>query len=250
MANPMTWTIEEPLATFHAAGWRARGSMDRPALGWQCTWPDGRQLDHWLPLHGPNRSPLPRWEESYVRGGDLIGVYPQAASDACGLHAQMTVLDADPSTLTIQWTLSVQTSRWDCQPTLDVDLPPRHWTSHSANALGGMPLPAVGPAIAPATLVTDQPAPIAIFLSPRDQSVTGLHRDQQDWQGNDRAAGDDPRATAANDGITLRLFEEFLEKGVIRKAVLWFVASQEPLDRFALQSHYARLCQTPLPLTT
>jgi|GEM_PF-6329910 hypothetical protein len=231
----MSWTLDGAQARWQDPWWNAETDLQQPSRGWALQPAHGESLFGLMALRTTERSTsgdshLPPLVEHYSRVHDIEADYPEPLGGRFGLHVQVRVLESSQSRWIGQWTIAVQTSHWDCHPMLDLSLMP-HFTKHYSSADLGVAASAAQPApISPAAWTYRRPFPAAIVLSPHDQSVTGFHPD--------------------SGAPYLRLFEEFLERGVIRKATCWFVAAREPLPRNALAQVYTQLCETPLPLTT
>jgi hypothetical protein len=227
----MSWMLDGPRVRWRDAHWRAEADLQLPSRGWELSSADRQPFVGLLPMRSSDTAHLPPLVEHYVRGDDVVAAYPEPIGGQFGLQQQVRVLESSAEYWVGQWTIAVQTSHWDCHPMVDLGLPPAgDAVRYSADELAGPSLPAVGAPIAPAGWSYQHPFPCAIFLAPRDQAVTGYHPHEL--------------------GASLRLFEEFLERGVIRKATCWVVASAVSWRHQNLTEIYQRLCATPLPLTT
>jgi hypothetical protein len=137
--------------------------------------------------------------------------------------------------------VAVETTFLDCHPMLEVLV---HGKEHESYSTGGF---ADDETALPASMVVNETAnlappilsirnhgdSLAVMLPPRDWPMTGFRDDVG--------------------GCYYRLFEEFLEKGVIRKSRIWIVPlAPHGLGRPTLptlQPLYRQLCGIPMPLT-
>lgn len=207
------------------------------------------------PLSGVRLQPvgddrLPALGEAFVRGDELHLDYPQAG-ERWGLNLVIRPVDGGPSRRTLAWTLAIQTTLWESHPTIDLVVSGtglRRWVldgpttadpgaatkfplSETAVA-GSQPRRAVGPGGAAAiSQVRQRGGAVAVLLGPRDFPWTS--------------------ELSGPEEIRLRLFGEFLERGVIRKAQPWLVMEGVVGDDPAapLEESWRTLCHSPLPLT-
>ncbi|MEM6978412.1 MAG: hypothetical protein AAF539_02010 [Planctomycetota bacterium] len=166
--------------------------------------------------------------EDYIRGNQWHCVFPQD-TNAFSMKVVWTMVEHSSSHLLIEPTISIQTSLLDSQPVLD-------WV-----------VPGVAVSV---DLLNDssRPCPLVQSRSSEDQRseqslgiVTVLSR-------SDASSTSD---ASAHVEMRLRLFGEFLEKGVIRKSRPWILI-QTPLAALSREqaTHWQqRLESTPLPLT-
>lgn len=177
---------------------------------------------------------LPLASEQYVRQNRLTINYPQAD----GLYAirlSIEPMDSSPDQIVMELTVSIQTDLLDSHPMLDLHAPGSnvasfgmvgeqknwreemrvsHLTADSVNTVEG------------------SYGTLAVLLDRHDAPATTCLSDEGQ--------------------LRLRLFGDFLEKGVIRTARPWIVMHQgnSPLDKTPLLRRYQDLEQRPLPLAT
>lgn len=153
---------------------------------------------------------LPRADEHYICRDEYHVNYPQRDADY-GLRLAFDVVpDVIPGAVVMEIRLSVQTDLMDSHPTLDlaVDHPRAARPPRPADAISRFG-------------VCDD---AAIVLGPHDRPHT------------------------QNLGGRLRLFGDFLERGVIRRARPWIVWGREIHDP-ELRRTYRSLRDSPVPLT-
>ena len=182
-------------------------------------------LDNVTLLTSSDDSDLPPLKEQYVRGNQLHWSFPQSG-DAQPFGFRLVIEPVSPSAssdhLTFQWQVSVETTRLDSHPTLDLVFP-----GNSASNLTKHSEPQG------AIFQFDQAnGQTAALLGPQDAPFT---------------AQIEPAASESS--LRLRLFGEFLEKGVIRRARPWIshraAASSDAIDTHKLLH---ALAASPLPL--
>jgi hypothetical protein len=204
------------------------------------------------PCAGEAIAPL---SECYLRQNDLVADYPQDESSSYSLQLQWRLVACDAHHSVLQLTVAVQTSRLDCHPMIDlvcdslagaaaaVEIAPQRSPALPAKAIGPPPVvrfPLTGggtsaECMAERNSAASQPrrdfgGSAALMVAPADVPMTGQRSEA--------------------DQLRYRLFEEFLEKGVIRKARVWLVVwDGEPSDT-AIARIYAALASAPLPLTS
>lgn len=165
---------------------------------------------------------LPVLDEQFVRGDELHLWYPQTDGEF-GLRLAIRPIECSEHRLVVEVTPSIQTQLLDTHPTLDLI---GHGDSESVDGPSG----SHGPAISRAESSTHS---VAVLLGPHDSPFT-----------SDLSEGNQA-------GVQLRLFGEFLEKGVIRKARPWLAIdrSDQPFSEKELHTLWEQLAESPLPLT-
>jgi hypothetical protein len=160
--------------------------------------------------------------EQYVRGDELHLLMPQGDNEF-GVKLTLEPVDSTASDrFILQATVSIQTSLLDTHPKLDI----------AASAETTQPIGDAGASGSPPVLVANQgDGFVAVLLGKHDSPFTTNNTTDAE--------------------ISLRLFGDFLEKGVIRKARPWFVlgcgeAAPTPEALLALADE---LSNSPLPLT-
>ncbi len=221
------WILSETRYSRGGNGAKIQGDLARPDLGILSG--EDRSI---VGFADPAHKPLPQLQECYVRGEDLIANYPQSTQDNFGWHLALAVHRMGEFDI-LNVTVAVQTDLLDCHPMLDAIIPGKRLRVLTPEDNKDMPpsmhvAPRVDRASA-ITILAQSPGYAIVMMPSRDWPVTGLH--------------------AQDKRMHWRLFEEFLEKGVIRKARLWIAYTDlEPSDRMAREL-YSSLSEMPLPLT-
>ncbi|TWT98659.1 hypothetical protein [Stieleria varia] len=166
---------------------------------------------------------LPELDELFVRADELHLRYPQSGGQF-GLRLMLRPIQSDADVLVLECVTSIETVLLDAHPTVDVLSAGQHQTIRADDELAG-------PAISATISETHS---TAILLGPHDSPFT-----------SDLSGG-------GNTGVRLRLFGEFLEKGVIRKARPWIVIdrSGQSISPEQLKRWHQELSFSPLPLTS
>lgn len=191
---------------------------------------DGIQLwvgDECLALVSSDDRPLPPLDEQFVRGDELHLSFPQSGdSGDFGFRLVIRLIDSSSSTASpdravFELLVSIETTRLDAHPTLDLLLPARdgvtsHTVAETKNAVH---------------LASNAQMHAAVLLGPQDAPFTS--------------------SIAQPGKLRLRLFGEFLEKGVIRRArpriIVDRAASQIESPDF--EAAWDALAQSPIPLS-
>ncbi|MGB7347863.1 MAG: hypothetical protein WBD20_26800 [Pirellulaceae bacterium] len=179
---------------------------------------DGQQWFRLDAIEGKELSPV---AEQYIRGDELHLWLPQGDNEF-GIKLTLCPASAsDCDAFVLQATVSIQTTLLDSHPKLDIIA-----AAKSTRCVGESP--ATG---SPAVSIADRvDKSVAVVLGKHDSPFTTNH-------------------TKSNE-VALRLFGDFLEKGVIRKARAWFVMSQkgESVRDKSLLTCVDQLSNSPLPL--
>jgi hypothetical protein len=183
--------------------------------------------DQCFGLFASGDQPLPMLDEQFVRGDELHYAFPQVEGrDAFGFRLVIRPLQVGGTETTVarglfELLISVQTSLLDSHPTIDLVLPavadPRQQSIQS---------------IASALHFASHPElESAVLLGPHDAPFTSV--------------------VSGSGELRLRLFGEFLEKGVIRRARPWVMVdrSGESIDQVWAADCWHELAASPLPLT-
>ena len=172
---------------------------------------------------------LPAAAEQYVQGDRWIVNYPQQ-SGGFALRLSLEPIETTANRLVIEMTVAVQTDLLDSHPKVDIDVDCHDIDSFvPTNPLGDEEVTAAGSA--PISLAKGSEVSAAVLLGPHDSPFTTNH--------------------STDCLLRLRLFGDFLEKGVIRKARPWIVIDRSgsvPSEK-DLERWWQRLCDSPLPLT-
>ena len=172
---------------------------------------------------------LPKADEQFIRGDRWNVNYPQADHHHA-LRIAFEAIETTADSLLLEVTLSVQTDLLDSHPKIDIHV--------NGDSVGRVCLPpdtlSTGSqsGSAPVTIAQTENRCTAIFLGPHDSPFT--------------------TDLSSSGALRLRLFGEFLEKGVIRKARPWilFSRSANPPDESHLHAIWQRLASRPLPLAS
>ena len=183
---------------------------------------------------------LPSAGEQYVRGNQWHVNFPQSDS-SCALRLSFGVIDAAEDRMIVEACVSIQTDLMDLHPKLDIEIDCQDIDSIVPSDLltdpqEGLSLDhdeVTGSGTAPISIAkgfNDSSGSTTVLLGPHDHPFTTNH--------------------STDMLLRLRLFGDFLEKGVIRKARPWIVfdAQQRPQDS-QLEKDWRQLSQSPLPLT-
>ena len=194
-------------------------------------------------------STLPAADEQFVRGRCWNVNYPQA-DHRLALRIAFEPIETTADSILLEATISIQTDLLDSHPKIDIqsdansiktlNVPgaSQHPASqpgasqHPASQPGASQHPASQSGAAPVTIAKSDTTFVAIFLGTHDSPFT--------------------TELSTPESLQLRLFGEFLEKGVIRKARPWILisrAKQEPSES-ELQAIWQRLAGRPLPLAS
>jgi hypothetical protein len=168
---------------------------------------------------------LPGVCEQFVRGDELHLTYPQGEG-IYELRIALRPIESTENRLTVEATIAIQTDRLDTHPKIDLVATGRaiqsYLPSERTVSAGGT---------APISAATAADYSVAILLGPHDSPCTTNH--------------------STDSRLQLRLFGDFLEKGVIRKARPWIVVSRntDPPAIADLETRWRELSASPLPLT-
>ena len=171
---------------------------------------------------------LPSAGEQYLRGEEWHVNYPQGGS-SYALRLAFAVIDSSDTRLVLEVCVSIQTDLLDLHPKLDVEVDCQDIDSLvPSNQFGGAAV--MGAGTAPISIAKGKTGSTSVLLGPHDHPFTTNH--------------------STDMLLRLRLFGDFLEKGVIRKARPWLVFDFDKRgDDATLEKDWHRLCESPLPLT-
>ena len=172
---------------------------------------------------------LPIAGEQYVRGDEWHVNYPQGDC-SYALRMAFAAIETKGDALVLEVTVSVQTDLLDLHPKLDIEVMCNDIDSFvPSDAFGDDEVRGTGSA--PISLAKNRDFSSSVLLGPHDSPFTTNH--------------------STDSMLRLRLFGDFLEKGVIRKARPWIVIqrSETPSSEEQLESIWKQLCESPLPLT-
>ncbi len=159
---------------------------------------------------------LPEIADSYARCADFVARLAQGENDAFGLTLQTRSVQSDQRALIVEWVVEMQTRLLESYP-------------------------AVRLTVADASIVSRAPEAYLLRVNDRFLSILLTPRDQAACR----------EVAPAEDRLALRIFGDFLEKGVIQKCRMWLIhwGEQQP-DDAELAAALEQLNQSPLPLTT
>lgn len=196
--------------------------------------PSASVADRYLAIEPVDGNPLPRANEQYVRGDRYFINYPQG-DGRYAIRLALRPIESHGDLLVIEVTVSIQTDLLDSHPMLDlvasgIHVHPFEQSVEQDDMREGVRQPGGGSP--PISVARGPVAVTAVLLGPHDSPFTS---DQ------------------SSDGrLSLRLFGDFLEKGVIRTATPWIVVDR--MGQVDLQSRLPgwlqQLCQSPLPLSS
>ena len=184
-------------------------------------------------------STLPAADEQFVRGRRWNVNYPQA-DHRLALRIAFEPIETTADSILLEATISIQTDLLDSHPKIDIQSDAKSIKTlnvpgaaqHPASQPGASQHPASQSGAAAVTIAKSNTTFVAIFLGTHDSPFT--------------------TELSTPESLQLRLFGEFLEKGVIRKARPWILisrAKQEPSES-ELQAIWQRLAGRPLPLAS
>ena len=180
-------------------------------------------------LRAVNDDRLPAAGEQFIRGDEWHVAYPQA-SGVYALRMTYRPIAATANQFVLETTIAIQTDRLDTHPQLDIEVDCLDIDSFvPTDRSGDNEVESSGSA--PISLAKARQHSVSVLLGPHDSPfTTNLSTDML---------------------LRLRLFGDFLEKGVIRKARPWLVIrrGETPPGETELIELWQQLCQSPLPLT-
>jgi hypothetical protein len=190
---------------------------------------DGDGTETLLELCAVQQDQLPVADEQYVRGDHWHVNYPQGES-SYALRLVFSPIEVSASRLVLEVTVSIQTSLLDTHPKIDIDAMCGDIDSCVPDDPSGDDiLDTAGSA--PISLAQSEGYAVGVLLGPHDSPFTTNH--------------------STDSLLRLRLFGDFLEKGVIRRARPWLVVDRSgEIPRVEeLTELWRRLCGSPLPLS-
>ena len=176
--------------------------------------------EHFVQSNGPDSSngSGDRWHINYPQGDARFA-----------LRLALQVIQSNADRLVLEICVSVQTDLWDSHPKLDLRVDCQRIESMVPQDEFGKD-DVQGPGSASISTALSKDHSMAILLGTHDQPFTTNHS-------TDRT-------------LRLRLFGEFLERGVIRRARPWLVIDRAARSRDSdLEGLWNDLCRSPLPLS-
>ena len=172
---------------------------------------------------------LPVADEQFVRGDQWHVNFPQG-SHSYALRLQWKPIVTTATRLVIEACVSIETNLLDGTPKIDLDASCFDIDSlNPDNTIDDREVAGIGSA--PISIAKSPRHSVAVLLGPQDAPFTTNH--------------------STDSQLRLRLFGEFLEKGVIRRARPWIVIdrSGDVPTSDELKSLWRQLVESPLPLT-
>jgi hypothetical protein len=244
------WRIDQTQASLNASGLSARVNLQRPDLGladliWQGTPVVGARL---LQVRQPQSDAGQHLVDAYVRGADLIAVYETGSSKAVTTHVYWRYVEhADLCLAGFELIVSVQTERMDDAPGLALvsELPcVELFQAIKADpaCLARVPVSETAPA-EPCRCTG-----VGVFLYRFGKPPGGYLElvPPADFDHVDFAPGANPETLCSR----FTLFEERLEKGVIRRARVRGLLGLDPRHGEPVAGEcYRRLLDSESPLS-
>lgn len=183
--------------------------------------------EHAIVLAASDDRPLPQLDEQFIRGEELHLSFPQIdGRDEFGFRLVVRPVKCDqtatsPTRGLFEFLVSVQTSLLDSHPTIDLIAP----------AADGLRERSVGALSSALHFAGQSELGAVVLLGPHDAPFTSV--------------------VSATQELRLRLFGEFLEKGVIRRARPWVILDRSgaAIDESWAAECWQQLAASPLPLT-
>jgi hypothetical protein len=221
------WTLRGNEASFDYGGWQGDLALDHPGVGLSIGRESGGAESGFFGVEfDPPHEPI--LKDCYIRQGDLIIVYPQREQRKFTLQLDYRLLEATRDRILIELWISIQTYLLDSRPGVVV-------TCRSGDRAVRVRKVGDGPTRVESsrTVSTSRIGDLswAWLTHPCDQTDT-------DWNWND-----------ASNAYQARLFEHFMEKGVIRRARMRCLIGATPFAESEVDEAYQAFVESPLPLT-
>jgi hypothetical protein len=238
------WTTDQlglAVCRDHASAWYLDARGGEHGVGVIATTQaddDGAFADsrRFVSLSPVDQDVLPAAGEQYVRGDELHVNYPQAAGSSYAVRLAFKPIETAKNLIVLEVRISIQTDLLDTHPKIDVDTFCRSIDSRvptdpqfPTDSSGDDEVEGVGSA--PISVAVSKEHSVSVLLGPHDSPFTTNH--------------------STDSLLRLRLFGDFLEKGVIRTARPWIVIdrSADAPGEEQLEKWWRQLCGSPLPLT-
>jgi hypothetical protein len=227
------WKIDGENVQLTLKEWEANYRITQPGKGMTLRSLAPRKQQATICMISPGAGGAAKPTESYIRNNDLIVDYAQQNTEQFSLETYFRSLPSIG-----QWTfgleiwLSVQTNLLDSTPTIDFSCDtseqawsvPKDWNHHSCQT----------PWLLTSSNASSASPNLAVMIHPLDVEQTKIIRSEShpSW-------------------IALKLFSEFMEKGVIRRGRLRIYASSATTPHSEdLRQAYDDFVKSELPLTT
>ena len=221
----MSWDLRDSTAQWNGPHWsvdvalaqessqplvQIQDSLQRPVLSVEIT-PSEQQVKD-----SAARMPF---GEAYVRQTDLIAIFPELDPWRFGYQMDIRLIDNPipntlvlPNTLVMEIWLSIQTSLLDSHPQLELLLRGERFKALTDSCW------------------TSDSSRIGLLIHPLDQP--------------------DCRIEQLKEGLAMRVFGRFMEKGVIRRMRFRLIAALESVSAAVWRDRFEEFSNSPLPLTT
>ena len=222
----MDWQLQSNQAWLQNEHWRVELDPRSPNKGLQIHY-GAVALGHFLKVN-PKPSHSFNIQEAYVRQNDLILRYEQSGEDLYTVQLNWRRLESQITEgLALELWISVQTSLLDTHPAIDIRsrTPDAMWHILTLDdlSINKSDLAAIG-------LVKKSGVTAMVMIDPSEARQAQKTLDRNEY-------------------FTLKLFGEFMEKGVIRRARLRFFAVTGEISRSKIAKQYRTFAESPLPLT-
>lgn len=239
----MGWKVGVREAHIERGGWSGMLQPPLPSAGIELSNTDWDDTSWRLLAANPSPRHSSAIEEQYLRGDDLIVRYKQTEKDRFSYQLDWRSIPLEPESyfeFGIELWISIQTSLLDCHPTLELtsEVAGSTWEVFQDSDLmmitkkGGQPLKSSQPTSPAAIMAKTDLGTVVLLVYRSDQS-------QVEYQEVKRKSV-----------RSIRLFGQFMEKGVIRRARVRVLATAGDVDKQQLCDAYGRFQDSPLPLTT
>jgi hypothetical protein len=258
----MTWQLQGNQASFLVSGYQGTVDLTVPQNGVVLVCQETRCM--LSPILGVSLADAQRVriQDSYTRLDDLVATYPQTSHRPFNIQLQYRIFNggqldstqpvfglggkSDDLLLMEQW-ISNSTYLLDSHPQIDLELFPIYHDSIDSIQVWQD----IDGEFTPLATAQSDGANIAAVVSQPIESMPALAvlvhpLDQSDADFSIRGSEDSDVVGVA----MLRMFDRFMEKGVIRRARIRLIVSKEAISDELLQMHYADFAKSPLPLTT
>lgn len=220
------WQLQADQASLETEHWQVELDPRAPNAGLQIR-VGTTQLGQFFRIE-PKPSHSFSIQEAYVRQDDLIVRYEQSGDDLYTVQLNWRRLDWEtPDALALELWISVQTSLLDTHPVIDVRscTAGTRWHSLSLNdlSISSNDTTVIG-------LVKKSAVTVMVMVEPSDAKLAN-------------------RVLDLNEDFALRIFGDFMEKGVIRRTRLRLFAMTGEITRSKIAQQYRLFSESPLPLT-
>ncbi len=215
----MSWDLRQNTAIWTSPNWSIKIElMQLPDQSWLQIHDTARKVVLGLGITPNELDPQHvsadvRFGEAYVRNRDLIAIYPEHAPRRFGHQIDVRMLDEpNPQAIALEIWLSIQTSLLDSHPQLEL-----RWDDVQFNASSE-------------NYWTSTSSQIGLMVHPLDQPDCHTER--------------------TSNGLSMRVFGRFMEKGVIRRMRFRLIAALDSEPENFWRERFAEFSESPLPLTT